>query len=50
MVRMIIAACVDYSLNKIELKQLELWLKEPKKGASIKLAPGCGLYLFEVNY
>lgn len=50
MVRMIVAASVDYSLDKVELDQLKQWLKEPKKGASTKLAPGCGLYLLEVNY
>ncbi|ACI59955.1 tRNA pseudouridine(38-40) synthase TruA [Ureaplasma urealyticum] len=50
MVRMIISACIDYVFNKISLTQIKTLLTNPKKGASVKLAPPCGLYLYKVYY
>ncbi|BAO73507.1 tRNA pseudouridine(38-40) synthase TruA [Ureaplasma parvum] len=50
MVRMIVASCLDYAFNKISLAKIHELLIFPKKGASIKLAPACGLYLYKVYY
>lgn len=50
MVRMIVANMINYSAGKCDLTHLEYLLEHPQKGSSQLKAPGCGLYLLEVNY
>lgn len=50
MVRMIVATCVDYAVNKINLNKIQELLNFPKKGSSIKKAPPQGLFLKTVFY
>lgn len=50
MVRMIVASMIDYSLDKKTKTDILNLFNNPKKGSSISKAPGCGLYLLQINY
>ncbi|MDE5599788.1 MAG: tRNA pseudouridine(38-40) synthase TruA, partial [Ureaplasma sp.] len=50
MVRMLVAAMMNYSQDKISLEKIKWLLDNPKKGASIEKAKACGLYLERVYY
>lgn len=50
MVRMLVAAMMNYSQDKINLDQIQWLLDNPRKGASIEKAKACGLYLEKVYY
>lgn len=50
MVRMIVGVLLAYNENKIDSNSIQNLLKNPKKGAAIYKAPGCGLYLKKVFY
>lgn len=49
-VRMIVGSLLDFNEDKKTLDDFQSLLKNPHKGACITKAPGCGLYLFEVQY
>lgn len=50
MVRMLIGAFLDYNEGKTSIVTIKDLLEQPKKGAAIRKAPGCGLYLFDIEY
>ncbi len=50
MVRMIVGNLLVYNNDKKSYDDIIKLLNNPKKGASITKAPGCGLYLLKVNY
>lgn len=50
MVRMLIGSFLDYNENKTDMMFLKNLFDNPKKGAAIRKAPGCGLYLYDVEY
>jgi tRNA U38,U39,U40 pseudouridine synthase TruA len=50
MVRMIVGWAVTHHLEKNVSEQFNELVTNPKKGSAITKAPGCGLFLFKVNY
>lgn len=50
MVRMIIGVFLNYNEDKITFEDIVQLLDQPKKGAGIRKANGCGLYLLDVKY
>lgn len=50
MVRMLIGAFLDYNEEKTNTLAIKNLLEQPKKGAAIRKAPGCGLYLYDIEY
>lgn len=50
MVRMIVASLIKYNENKITISDLTWLLENPKKGATIEIAPPNGLMLYKVFY
>lgn len=49
-VRMIVGSLLDFNEDKKTLNDFDNLLKNPHKGACITKAPGCGLYLYKVEY
>lgn len=50
MVRMIIGVFLNYNEDKITFEDIVKLLDQPKKGAGVRKANGCGLYLLDVKY
>ena len=50
MVRMIIGVFLNYNEDKITFEDIVQLLDQPKKGAGVRKANGCGLYLLDVKY
>ncbi len=49
-VRMIVGSLLDFNEDKKTLDDFKNLLKNPQKGSCITKAPGCGLYLYKVEY
>lgn len=50
MVRMIVGCFINYIEGKITINDIDNLFNNPKKGSSQLKVPGCGLYLYKVNY
>lgn len=50
MVRMLVGSFLDYNENRTTIIDIKHLLDQPKKGAAIRKAPGCGLYLYDIEY
>jgi tRNA pseudouridine38-40 synthase len=48
MVRSIVGACLECASGKIDPEQIERMLDEPSSGASLRMVPAYGLYLYQV--